>query len=196
MLSSELKLKQDLGLILREVLEYPLELDLRLIETKSVGGDMWSLENVSYGREKEKSINFALEAFGASQLAYLLAYVLSAGEGSTICIEEPEIHLHPASQARLVKKLVEIAKERGLQLIITTHSEHILLKFLNLVVAKEVSKDDLRVYYFERDPEKPVTKVEELQVTESGELVGGLKGFFEHEVRMLEEFLKARASSR
>jgi len=191
LLASNHKLKRDVSRVLSEILGYRFELDLRLVSSQQ-----WALENLIYGYEKGKAINFAIEAFGCAQLIYLLVYMLAVNEGSTICIEEPEIHLHPASQARLVEKLVDIARKRKLQLIITTHSEHVLLKFLNLVARKEISKDDVKVYYFVRDPENPVAILEELPITETGELVGGLKGFFEHEVEMLEEFLKARISSR
>jgi len=191
LLASNHKLKRDVSRVLSEILGYRFELDLRLVSSQQ-----WALENLIYGYERGRAINFAIEAFGCAQLIYLLVYMLTINEGSTICIEEPEIHLHPASQARLVEKLVDIADRRKLQLIITTHSEHVLLKFLNLVARKNISKDDVKVYYFKRDSEKPIAIVEELPITETGELVGGLKGFFEHEVGMLEEFIKARISNR
>jgi len=103
---------------------------------------------------------------------------------------------HPASQAKLEGTLVKLAKERSLQLIIMTRSEHVLLKFLNLVVKGVISHRELKVYYFERDEEKPRAHIEELKVTEKGRLVDGLKGFIEHEVAELEEYIKAESGDR
>lgn len=39
-----------------------------------------------------------------------------------LLIEEPEAHLHPQLQIRLLKHLEEVAKARGMQVIVTTHS--------------------------------------------------------------------------
>jgi len=186
MIASDYVIRQKIGELASQILGYKVSLDLRFIRRG------WALENLAYGIP----INMAQEAFGISQLLYLLLFLLMTPEGGAVCIEEPEIHLHPASQARLVEKLVEVAKQRNLQLIITTHSEHILLKFLNLVAKNTITNEDLKVYYFERDEKKPVARVEELEVTEKGELIGGLKGFFEHEVDEFEEYIKARTSRR
>ena len=49
-------------------------------------------------------------------------------------IEQPELHLHPRAQAHLADLFIEVltlregGKERGIQLIIETHSEHFLYR--------------------------------------------------------------------
>ena len=180
--------------MLSYILGYSIRLDSRFVRKEGNVTDIWALENISFN--SDNPVNVALEGFGGVQLMYLLYYLLSSNKGGTLCVEEPEIHLHPASQARLVEKLVETAKEKDLQLMISTHSEHILFKFLNLVAGNVISHNDLKVFYFSRKPKAPEATVEELKVTPEGELEGGLKGFFEHEVNMFEEYIKARASHR
>jgi len=177
--------KGKLGELLSRILGYKIDLELRYIEQERG----WALENQAIS----PSINYAIEAFGAHQLTYLLAYLLSASTGHLITIEEPEIHLHPKAQSKLVEVLADYAKDKNIQLIITTHSEHILLKFLNLVAKGVIDSKELKVYYFERE-EPFYAHIEELEVTAKGELKGGLKGFFEEEVKLLEEYIKARAS--
>ena len=66
-------------------------------------------------------------------------------------IEEPEIHLHPKAQAELAEVLTEEAKANGKQMIMATHSEHILSRLLTLVAENKLSRDELAVYSFEKD---------------------------------------------
>lgn len=127
------------------------------------------------------------EGFGLNQLVYLFYQVVTAPKSATLLIEEPEIALHPSAQASLSSVLVETSKEEDKQLIIVTHSEHVLLSFLAAVASGKLSANDLRVYYFEK--EGGLTKVSEQKVGPKGELQGGLKGFFEVDMEHLRKFL-------
>lgn len=64
---------------------------------------------------------------GVSYLAKVLVLCLRANWGDLIMIENPEIHLHPGAQARLGEFLAYVASA-GIQLIIETHSEHLINK--------------------------------------------------------------------
>ena len=59
--------------------------------------------------------------------------------GSTIIIEEPEAHMHPAMQVRMASALAAIV-EAGIRVIITTHSEWILSALANIVRMAGMSK--------------------------------------------------------
>jgi hypothetical protein len=54
--------------------------------------------------------------------AGLLSYLSKAEVGSVCVIEEPETHLHPKLQRRVITEMTRIARERNLQLFISTHS--------------------------------------------------------------------------
>lgn len=64
---------------------------------------------------------------GEARLYALVAAISSALPKSLILIEEPETALHPSAQYRLGLYLLKEAKERGLQILLTTHSEYLLL---------------------------------------------------------------------
>ena len=137
---------------------------------------------------KDIDVNILNEGFGVNQLLPMLLQLLLCPTGSIIGIEEPEIHLHPRSQAKLVDVLVDIVKKENKQLIITTHSEHILLRFLMAVAKKLIKPEDLSVYYFNKNR---WTKAERLSVNKYGQIEEGLKGFFEFEIGQLEEYVDA-----
>ena len=60
-------------------------------------------------------------------LAILLA-VETASPGDTIIIEEPEQNLHPWAIRTLLEHIRDVVEQRSVQIIITTHSEHVLDK--------------------------------------------------------------------
>lgn len=63
---------------------------------------------------------------GEDALITILARLEAVPTGSLVVIEELETGLHPAAQRRLVGALVQIANDRRLQIIGSTHSEHVL----------------------------------------------------------------------
>ncbi|MBP1151307.1 AAA family ATPase [Methylocaldum sp. RMAD-M] len=64
---------------------------------------------------------------GEARLYALVMRIEAAPEKSLFLIEEPETALHPSAQYELGRYLVEVAKRRGLQIFLTTHSEYLLL---------------------------------------------------------------------
>lgn len=138
--------------------------------------------------DKHGTYNIVNEGFGVNQLSFLFQQLVRAEKNSTVFIEEPEISLHPGAHIDVCNALIDEIKREPKQLIITTHSEHVLLSFLNAVSDRRLSPNQLKVYYFER--ENGHTKVSRLPVTEQGGLQGGMKGFFEADMKHMENFLK------
>lgn len=125
------------------------------------------------------------EGFGTNQLVTILTKCLRE-EASTICIEESEIHLHPELMDKLVDVFVSIAQDEGKSFIISTHSEHIVLSLLNKVAKHKIKPDDVCVYYLSKEGKE--TKIERQEVNEKGQIKGGLKGFYETELKQIKEF--------
>ena len=132
------------------------------------------------------------EGGGVNRMAALFTILGLADRGSTILLEEPETNLHPAIQYKLAGILSRVVGEERKQLIITTHSEHLLLGVLNSVARGELSLNDITVHYMYKD-ERGESKVEKLEVDESGRIKGGLPGFFEAEVEELLEMLAPKS---
>lgn len=136
------------------------------------------------------AVNMVMEGFGSNALILLLWQLASATNGATVMIEEPEIHLHPRAQAELASLLAEVAKAENKQIIMTTHSEHILGRLLTLVAEKKLTTDELAIYAFEKD-EQGVCTANQLEVTEDGRVKGDIKDFFEPELAELDRYIRA-----
>ena len=132
------------------------------------------------------------EGTGLNQVVLLLSSLIEAPTNSVIGIEEPEIHLHPEAQGKLAKIMLAVALNDSKQIILTTHSEHMLYPFLASVASKKdnaLTKDDLAIYYVGKDEQKNCSKIEPLEVNEFGQIKGGLKGFWDADLKAFSEFL-------
>jgi predicted ATPase len=64
--------------------------------------------------------------FGYSYVLPVIVGTLLAEEGSIVIVENPEAHLHPGAQSRIMEFLIEQSLKKDLQLIIETHSDHVV----------------------------------------------------------------------
>lgn len=105
-------------------------------------------------------------------------------------IHQPELHLHPAMQAKLADLIVErVSGDDQARHILETHSEYLLLRVLRRIrethmgrldrSERQITPDDVMVYYF--DPQLDgTTEVTEIPVNEFGDFLKPWpKGFFE-----------------
>lgn len=74
---------------------------------------------------------------------------LTFGVYPALLIEEPEAHLHPEAQIKLMEHFVELSK-LGIKIIMTTHSEYLFSKLTNLLMQNEVDSKDVGSYLVEK----------------------------------------------
>jgi energy-coupling factor transporter ATP-binding protein EcfA2 len=140
------------------------------------------------GGKTRRSGLFSNEGTGASQLPFILLPIALCPSGETIMISEPEAHLHPRAQSELASLFIRISSSERKQLLIETHSEHILNALLHAVAKGDLRKEDLAMYYFE--PREGTVDVRRLEVDKYGRVEGGLPGFFDHSLSELSEYLE------
>jgi predicted ATPase len=142
-----------------------------------------------YLQSRDRSTGFVCdlvnEGFGTNQLVTILTKSLRE-EMRTICIEESEIHLHPELMDKLVDIFVRISQDENKSFIISTHSEHIVLSLLNKVANKRLKAEDVRIYYLTKKGRDTV--IEKQEINDKGQVKGGLKGFYEAELKQVKEF--------
>lgn len=94
-----------------------------------------------------KEVRITDMGIGVSQVLPVLVLCYYVPEGSTIILEQPELHLHPSVQAGLADVFIDCIKNRGLQIILESHSEH-MLRRLQLGLAKsEIVPEDTALYF-------------------------------------------------
>ena len=113
---------------------------------------------------------------GVSDLFPLLVHCCYVPEGSTLILEQPGIHLHPKAQADLADLFLEVIRERNLQILVESHSEHLLTRLQRRIAEKEIGQDDVALYFC-RNIDGESTK-ERLEVTESGDIKNWPENFF------------------
>jgi predicted ATPase len=87
--------------------------------------------------------------FGVSQILPVIVLCFYVPEGSTVILEQPEIHLHPAVQARLADVLIDAYRKRHVQIIVESHSEHLLRRLQRRIAENELSNADAAFYFCE-----------------------------------------------
>lgn len=114
--------------------------------------------------------------YGVSQVLPVIVLLHFVPPGSVLLIEDPEAHLHPAAQAALADMFVEVGKERNLQILIETHSEHMFRRLQFLMAAEKLAPSDCALYYVER--EVPSATLTRLEVDEYGRVKNWPKDMF------------------
>ncbi|SCJ31513.1 Uncharacterized conserved protein [uncultured Eubacterium sp.] len=131
------------------------------------------------GREKSGSYKSVNVGFGITYVLPLVIALISAKKGDIIVIENPEAHIHPAGQSML-GELIARAGSGGVQIIVETHSDHILNGLRLAVKKKMVDKDEIVLSFFYRN-EKKEFKHECIhpKILEDGRLDCWPEGFFD-----------------
>lgn len=114
--------------------------------------------------------------FGVSQLLPLLVLLAYVPEGSTILLEQPEMHLHPKVQSQLADVFEDVAEARNLQIVFESHSEHMLMRLQRRVAEQQVSPDSIALYFCENDGKE--SSISQLQLDECGSIANWPANFF------------------
>ena len=87
---------------------------------------------------------------GVAQVLPVLTMAYLVPPGSTVLLEEPELHLHPLAQAVLADMFVEVSQQRGVQFIVETHSEHLFRHLQTLVAQGATDVTRCQMHFVER----------------------------------------------
>lgn len=123
--------------------------------------------------------------FGLSYVLPVIVAILSAKEGSIIFIENPEAHIHPYGIAKLAE-LMCLAAHAGIQIIVETHSDHIINGTLVQCKIFEdtsgtlgVDKSNVKIYHFDRNESEHMAIAIPIEIEEGGRLKSRTSGFFD-----------------
>ncbi len=124
---------------------------------------------------------------GVSYVANLIVSALSCKKGSIFIVENPEIHLHPAAQSKLLEFFAFLAV-RGLQIFVETHSDHIFNGVRKLIHKGKLQTTDVAVYFIVKNGQECSDAVR-IRITEEGKIKNQQKGLFDQFDDDLDELL-------
>ncbi len=148
--------------------------------------DLFQIEPVAPGsriyevkvRRNQNSEKVALTdiGFGVSQILPVITLCYYVPEGSILILEQPEIHLYPAVQSGLADVLIDAVKTRKLQVILESHSEHLLTRFQRRIAEEMIQSEMVRLYFCQSEGDK--SQLIQLKVNQYGEIENWPKDFF------------------
>ena len=124
--------------------------------------------------------------FGITQILPIIVAALSVAKGNLLLIENPEVHLHPSGQALMGQFLAEVA-HAGVQVIVETHSDHVLNGIRRAVKSERIPAEEVAIYFLQPwSPDLP--QVISPTLDSSGSIDDWPKGFFDQFDKDLDYF--------
>ena len=114
--------------------------------------------------------------FGVSQVLPVLVLLAFVPKGSVVILEQPELHLHPSVQSGLADIILETARVRRAQVILESHSEHLLTRIQRRVAEESYPKDDVALYFCAQREGR--STIEPLGLDEFGRISNWPQNFF------------------
>lgn len=143
------------------------------VRTTKISSDFVLLEYVFKQPNFGNTNRFKPEnvGFGISYALHIVTALLKAKTGDLIIIENPESHIHPRGQAEL-GKLIALVAQNDVQIIIETHSDHILNGIRVGVKENPAMKDRTIMFYFKKvvTETEQFTKVTDIEIDKNGTL--------------------------
>lgn len=131
------------------------------------------------GKNKTNSYKSTNVGFGITYVLPIIVALLSAQPGDLIILENPEAHIHPAGQ-RMLEELIALAGSGGVQVLVETHSDHVLNGIRVAVKQEKIDKNDVQLAFFYKDNEDDYKhKFVAPRILKDGRLDRWPEGFFD-----------------
>ena len=156
------------------------------------GMDIVNLQySFATGRHVSNSYRATNVGFGITYTLPVLTAILSSKPGSLLLLENPEAHLHPRGQVH-IGELLALAAANGVQVIVETHSDHVLNGLRVAVHGGKIAPVDVHLHYFGRYDKDglAVHEVVQPRIDRNGRIDRWPDGFFDEMDRSLMTLLE------
>jgi len=129
--------------------------------------------------------------FGITYTLPILIAILSAPAGTLLLLENPEAHLHPQGQA-MMGNLLALAANCGVQVVLETHSDHLLNGVRLAVHGGKIKPEDVCLHFFQRieQNDQAATQVSSPRIDRNGRIDQWPDGFFDEWDKSLDALLE------
>ena len=164
-----------------------VELSFRSVPEADMAVAGYSFEQ--QGDVRTKPFRATNIGFGVSYVLPVVVALLAARGDDLVIIENPEAHLHPGGQTNIAE-LASKAAGDGRQVILETHSDHVLDGIRLAVAENLIRPEDVAMYFFSRDDEG--VHVTAPEVRPDGSLDSWPEGFFDQQEKNLARLVQLR----
>lgn len=134
-----------------------------------------------FGQNYRSNMKSQNVGFGVSYVLGIVTALLHTPKGGLVVIENPEAHLHPRGQSYL-GRLIALTAQAGVQVVVETHSDHLLNGIRVITRLKENFAPKLfTLYYISQGEEQ--SNVEKITITKDGKLSNWPDGFFDQQAQ-------------
>lgn len=113
---------------------------------------------------------------GISQILPVLVLCYYVQPGSTLILEQPELHLHPSVQSGLADVFIDVIQRRNIQIIVESHSEHLLRRLQRRIAEGKLSNEQTALYFCDID--RGISQMKPLEIDDYGHIRNWPKDFF------------------
>jgi len=153
----------------------------------NAGTDTISLQYAFVDKGSSRIYRARTVGFGITSALPILVAVLSSQPGALVLIENPEAHLHPKGQSQMGKLLAR-ATHCGVQIVLETHSDHVLNGIRVAVHDGELAPEDVQIHFFQRQKDGQA-QVLSPRIDHNGRIDPWPDGFFDEWDKNLELLL-------
>jgi predicted ATPase len=146
-----------------------------MVDTKSNLDEILKVSVRPY-RHSER-VNLADVGFGVSQALPILVADVALPKDGTLLVNQPEVHLHPSSQARLGDLFSSRLKTR--RYLLETHSEYLINRLRLLAVEGQLDVNDVSILFFDVQRRLRQPKIHVIGIAKDGSLINAPKSFFD-----------------
>jgi predicted ATPase len=126
--------------------------------------------------------------FGIIYALPIVVAVLAARPGSLLVVENPEAHLHPRGQVKMGELLARAAAV-GIQVLLETHSDHVLNGIRIATYRRQVPHEAVALYHSGWRPGAKSPTLTPLLIGSDGRLNDWPEGFFDEIDKSLDQLL-------
>lgn len=133
-------------------------------------------------------VNLADVGEGTNQVLPIITQSYMNTADLTI-IEQAGLHLHPSAHAHVAYRIAEASKLSDRKFIIESHSENFVLGLRKLVALKQLTPEDVAIYYIDHDGESATAQLYEIE--KDGSMKDWPTGVFAEDFQLLKDISKA-----
>ncbi len=159
------------------------------VKIKKLGGKGSTPFQVKLNFGGQPDFNLVDVGYGVSQALPIVVDILRAPPGSTLLIQQPEVHLHPRAQAALGSLMIQLATTEKKRFIVETHSDHLIDRVrMDIRDDENLSPEDAQILYFSR-PEGTNAEIHPLELDVEGNIVDPPRGYRDFFLREEHRFI-------